>query len=76
MDLRQLGKLCAGVLIILIPGLWVGVTYNSMPISIPVIAACTLLASQVIDSKKLFNKLDKKDKDKSKSESELPVDLE
>ena len=68
MDLRQLGKLTAGVLIILIPGLWVGVTYNSRPISIPVIAACTLLASQVVDSKKLFNKLDKKDKEKSKSD--------
>jgi hypothetical protein len=36
-----------------------------MPISIPVIAATTLLASQIVDSKKLFNKLDKKDKDKS-----------
>jgi hypothetical protein len=68
MDLRQLGKLTAGVLIILIPGLWVGVAYNSMPISIPVIAACTLLASQVVDSKKLFNKLDKKDKEKSESD--------
>ena len=58
-------RLIVGVLIILIPGLWVGVTYNSMPISIPVIAATTLLASQIVDSKKLFNKLDKKDKDKS-----------
>lgn len=62
MDLLQLSKLVLGVLIILIPGLWVGIVFNSMPISIPVIAACTLLASQVVDSKKLFNKLDKKDK--------------
>jgi len=68
MDLLQLAKLTAGVLVILIPGLWVGIVFNSMPISIPVIAACTLLASQVVDSKKLFNKLDKKDKDKSKSD--------
>ena len=62
MDLLQLSKLVLGVLIILVPGLWVGIVFNSMPISIPVIAACTLLASQVVDSKKLFNKLDKKDK--------------
>ena len=58
-------RLIVGVLIILVPGLWVGVTFNSMPISIPVVAATTLLASQIVDSNRLFNKLDKKDKDKS-----------
>ena len=65
MDFLQLCKLTLGVLIILIPGLWVGIVFNSMPISIPVVAATTLLASQIVDSGRLFNKLDKKDKEKS-----------
>ena len=62
-------RLTIGVIVILLPGLWIGIEYNSMPISIPVVAASTLIASNIVSSKKLFNKLDKKDKKDEISDS-------
>lgn len=49
--------------IILIPGLVVGIIWNRMTLVIPVVAACTFLASTIVRTDKDLGKKDEQDFD-------------